>query len=99
MHEEPREIAIEQISGNECIMKFYDDMVYEIPQNTVYGHEINSNPIVYIGALNFEIRTWAVRHVIRTRGNSHLNKSYLHQVGDPIKRHTYLFKYRYIIVV
>ena len=44
-------------------------------RNAFYGAEINRNPIVYIGDLIFEIGARAVRHVIRTWGNSHLNKS------------------------
>ena len=56
-------------------MKFYDDMVDQIPQKRIYCPEINGNPIVYIGDLTFEIRARVVHHVIRTRGNSRLNKA------------------------
>ena len=56
-------------------MKFYDDMVDWFHSNAFYGPEINGNPIFYIGDLTFEIRVRAVRHVIRTRGNSRLNQS------------------------
>ena len=44
-------------------------------RNAFYGPEINGNPIAYIGDLTFEIRTRVVRIVIRTRGNSRVNKS------------------------
>ena len=47
-------------------------------ENAFHDPKINGNPIVYIvyiGDLTFEIRTRAVRHVNRTRGNSRLNKS------------------------
>ena len=35
MHEEPSEITIVQISRTEYIMKFYDDMVYQIRQKRI----------------------------------------------------------------
>ena len=56
------------------------------------------NPILYIADLTFEIRARAVHHIIMER-TSELpleQKLNLHQVGDPIKRHTDLFKYGYI---
>ena len=67
-------------------------------RNAFYSPEINENPIVYIGDLTFEIRARAVRHVImeHTRELPLEQKLNLHQVGDPIKRHTDLFKYGYI---
>ena len=75
---EPSEIAVVQISRTDYIMKFYDDMVDQIPQKRIYGPGINGSPTVYIGDpggdLTFEIRARAVCHVIRTRGNSRLNK-------------------------
>ena len=47
--------------------------------------------------LTFEIHQRAVRHVImeHTRELPLEQKLNLHQVGDPIKRHTELFKYGY----
>ena len=59
---------------------------------------MNGNPIVYISDLTFEIRTQAVRHVIMeyTRELPLEQQLNLHQVGDPIKRHTDLFKYGYV---
>ena len=97
----PSEIAVVQINRTEYIMKCYHDMVDPIPPKRIYGPEINGYPIVYIGDLTFEIRARAVRHVIRTRGNSRLNKSVsnLNKIGDHIKRHTDLFKYGYISYV
>ena len=38
------------------------------------GPGINGNPNIYIDDRSFEILARAVRHVIRTRGNSRLNK-------------------------
>ena len=67
----PSEIAVVQISRTEYIMTCYHDMVDQIP---LKRPEINGNPIVYISDLTFEIRARAVRHVIRTRGSSRLNK-------------------------
>ena len=53
---------------------------------------------VNIGDLTSEIRAKAVRHVTmqNTREHPLEQKLNLHQVGDPIKRHTDLFKYGYI---
>ena len=67
-------------------------------RNASYGPEINGNSIVYIGSITFEIRTRAVRHVImeHARELALEQKLNLHQVGDPIKIHTDLFKYGYI---
>ena len=68
------------------------------PPPLFYGPEINGNPIVYIGDLTFEIRARAVCHVIMEHTTEVLFEQMLnlHQVGDPIKRHTDLFKYGYI---
>ena len=60
-------MAVVQISRTKYIMKSYHDMVDH--RNAFYGSEINENHIVYIGDLTLEIR-----HVIRTRRNSSLNK-------------------------
>ena len=67
-------------------------------RNAFYGPEINGNPIVYIGDLTFEIGAQAVRQVIMEHTRELLleQKLKLHEVGDPIKRHTDLFKYGYI---
>ena len=45
-----------------------------IQRKAFYGPGINGNPNVYIDDRAFEILARAVRHVIRTRGNSRLNK-------------------------
>ena len=96
------EIAAVQISRTECITKWYRNMVDQIPKKRILRpwNQWNNlgNPIVYIGELTFEIRTPAVRHVImeHTRELSLEQKLNLHEVGDPIKRHTDLFKYGYI---
>ena len=52
----------------------------------------------HFGDLTFEIRARAVRHVImeHTRELPLEQKLNLHQVGDPIKSHTDMFKYGYI---
>ena len=71
MQEGPNEIAVVQISRTEYIVTFYDDMLTRVHRNALYGPEINGNPIIYIG---YHIRTSAVRHVIRTRGNSRWDK-------------------------
>ena len=91
-------IAVVQISRTEYITKCYRNTVDQIPQKRSYGPEINGNPIVYIADLTFEIRARAVRHGImeHTRELPLEQKLDLHQVGDPIKRHTDLFKYGYI---
>ena len=75
MQEEPSEMAVVQIIRTEYIMKCYRNMVDQTPRKGIYGHEINGNPIVFIGDLTFEIRERAVPHVIGTRGNSRLFKS------------------------
>ena len=51
-------------------------MVVHIPQNRIYIHAINGSLIVDIGDFTFENRAQAVRRVIRTRGNSRLNKGH-----------------------
>ena len=98
MQKGPSEIAVVQISRTEYITKRYRNMVDQVShRNAFYGPEINGNPIVYIGDLTFETRARALRHVIMEHTKEPLEqKLYLHQVGDPIKRHTNLFKYGYI---
>ena len=62
-------------------------------RNAFNGPEINGNPIVYIGDLTFEIRHQNTRELpLKEKLN-------LYQIGDPIKRHTDLLKYGYIIIV
>ena len=97
MQKGPSEIAAVQISRTEYIMKCDRNMVDKIPQKRILSPEINRNPIVHIGDLTFEIRARAVRHVImeHTRELPLERKLNLHQVGDPIKRHTDLLKYGY----
>ena len=73
MEEEPSEIAVVQISRTEW--NFIMTWLTRFHGNAFYGPEINGKPIVYIGDLTSEIRARAARHVIRTRGNSRLNKS------------------------
>ena len=69
-------------------------------KNAFHGPDINGNPIVYIGDLTFEIRARAVRHVIMEHTMElPLEQKLNLQVGDPIKRHTNLFKYGYILYV
>ena len=98
MQKGPSEIAVVQISRTEYITKYYRNWLIIFHRNAFYGPEINGNLIVYIGDLTFEIRARAVRHVImeRTRELPLEQKLNLHEVGDPIKRHTDLFKYGYI---
>ena len=92
MQKGPSEIAVVQISRTEYIMKFYRNMVDQIPQKHILW------PFTAFYDLPFEIRTRAVRHVIMeyTRELLLEQKLKLHQVGDPIKRHTNLFKFGYI---
>ena len=94
MQKGPSEIAAVQISRTEYIMKCDHNMV---PQKRISSPEINRNLIVHIGDLTFEIRARAARHVImeHTRELPLERKLNLHQVGNPIKRHTDLFKYGY----
>ena len=98
MQKGPSEIAVVQIRRTEYITKVIATWLIRFHRNAFYGPEINANPIVYIGDLTFEIRARAVRHVImeHTRELPLEQKLNLHQVGDPIKRHTDLFKYGYI---
>ena len=93
MQKGPSELAVVQSRRTECITKCYRDRVIRFHRNAFYGPEINGNPIVYIGDFVFEIRAQAVRHVImeHTRELPLEQKLNLHQVGDPIKRHTDLF--------
>ena len=51
-------------------------MVDHIPQNRIYVHAINGSFIFDNDDFTFENRARAVRRVIRTRGNSRLNKSH-----------------------
>ena len=97
MQQEPSEIAVVQISQTEYITKYYNILI-KFHRNAFYEPEINGNPIVCIVELTFGIRARAVRHVImqHTRELPLEQKLNLHQVGDPIKRHTDLFKYGYI---
>ena len=92
------EIAVVQISRTEYIMKCYHNMVDQIPQK---------RNITALKPMKIPLFTSATRHLQfaherrvtssrSTRGNSLKQKLNLHQVGDPIKRHTDLFKYGYI---
>ena len=68
------DIVVVQISRTEYIKKCFHDIVDHIPQNRLYVHAINGSLIVDISDFTFEHRARAVRRVIRTRGNSRLNK-------------------------
>ena len=101
MQKGPSEIAIVQISLTEYITKCYRNMVDQIPHKRILrpGNQWESR------CLHRRPCIWnshrAVRHVImeHTRELSLEQKLNLHQVGDPIKRHTDLFKYGYKICI
>ena len=98
MQKGPSEIAVVQISRTEYIIKRYCNMVDQIPQKRIL-RSWNQWEFHFLHPdLTFEIRARAVRHVIteHTRELPLEQKLNIHQVGDPIKRHTDLFKYLYI---
>ena len=71
-------------------------------RNAFYAREINGNLFVYIADFTFEIRAraaYASRHWVNTRELPLKERPNFHQVGDPIEKHTDLFKHGYIIVV
>ena len=75
MQEGPSEIAVVQISRTEYIMKFYNGVIDQIPQKRILRPWNQRESHCLHRDLTFEIRERAARHVIRTRRNSHLNKS------------------------
>ena len=97
MQKEPSEIAVVQISRTQYIMKCYHNMVDQIPQKRILQPWNQWKPIVHISDLTFEIQSRVIRHVIMQHTRElPLEQKLNLQVGDPIKRHTDLFKYGYI---
>ena len=100
MEEEPSEGAVVQISRTEYIMKFYDNMVDQIPRKRIWrpwnhrkSHCLHRWPHIWIS------RTSGASRHQNTMELPLKQKLNLHQVSDPIKIHTDLFKHGYIIVV
>ena len=96
----PSEIAVVQISRTKYIMKCYHDMVDQIPPKRILwpwnqweSHCLHRRPHIW------NSRTSGASHHQNTRELPLEQKVNLHQVGDPIKRHTNLFKYGYISYV
>ena len=96
----PSEIAVVQISRSKYIMKCYHDMVDQIPPKRILwlwnqweSHCLHRRHLIWNSRTS-----GASRH--QNTGELPLEqKVNLHQVGDPIKRHTDLFKYWYIYIV
>ena len=93
----PSEIAVVQISRTKYIMKCYHDMVDQIPPKRILwpwnkweSHCLHRRPHIW------NSRTSGASRHQNTRELPLEQKVNLHQVGDPIKIHTDLFKYGYI---
>ena len=98
--EEPNEIAVVQISQTEYIMKFYDDMFDQIPRKRIlWPRNQRETHCLHRWPRIWNSRTSATSRHQNTRELPLKQKQNLHQVGDPIKRHTDLFKYGYIILM
>ena len=99
MEEDPSEIAVVQISQTEYIKKCYHDVLDQIPQKHILRHSNQWESQCLFGLPHiWNSRTsGASRH--QNTGELPLKqKLNLHQVGDPIKRHTNtnLFKHGYL---
>ena len=95
-----REIAVIQISRTKYIMKCYHDTVDQIPPKRILwpwnqweSHCLHRRPHIW------NSRTSGASCHQNTRELPLEQKVNLHEVGDPIKRHTDLFKYGYISYV
>ena len=98
MQKEPSEIAVVQISQTEYITKCYHNMVDQIPQKRILrprnqqeSHCLHRRPHIWNSRTSGASRHHGVHRELPFE-----QKLNLHQVGDPIKRHTDLFKYGYI---
>ena len=96
----PSEIAVVQFSRTKYTMKCYHDMVDQIPPKRILwpwnqweSHCLHRRPHIW------NSRTSGASRHQNTRELPLEQKVNLHQVGDPIKRHTDLFKYGYILYV
>ena len=100
MEEEPSEIAVVHISRSEYIMKFYNDMVDQIPRKRIlWPWNQRETHCLHQWSHIWNSRTSGASRHQNTRELQLKRKLNLHQVGDPMQKHTELFKYGYIIVV
>ena len=97
MQKGPSEIAVVEISRTEYITKCYRNMVDQIPQKRIFrprnqweSHRLHRRPHIWNSRTS---GASIMKHLTELPHDQKLN---LHQVGDPIKRHTDLFKYGYI---
>ena len=96
----PSQIAVVQFSRTKYTMKCYHDMVDPIPPKRILWpwNQWESHCLHRRSHIWNSRTSGASRHQ-NTRELPLEQKVNLHQVGDPIKRHTDLFKYRYISYV